>query len=289
VGALKAEMGLVMADDPDLVAARSGPVTTPTGMVLNGLIDPIEQPSADEGDIGTLEQRAALVDYLEFYLLNYFKPGTGEESTITKRGRHIFAEAGCAACHIPTLRIQRDRRVADVETVFEPARGNFNRLFATARLLLANPSSIGQATISKMPALQPFVVENIFSDFKRHDLGSNFHERQYNGTMRTEFLTTPLWGVGSTPPYGHDGRSINLIEVILRHGGEAQEARDAFAALPSRNRDAVIAFLNSLVIFPPDDTASNLDAGDRMAPGFPQYNHGSIRLTGLFNNPSIVE
>ena len=47
--------------------------------------------------------------------------------------------------------------------------------------------------------------------------------------MRREFLTTPLWGVGSTAPYGHDGRSINLTEVILRHGGEAQAARDAFA------------------------------------------------------------
>jgi Di-haem oxidoreductase, putative peroxidase len=288
VGALKAEMGLAMADDPDLVAARSGPVTTPAGMVLNGRLDTIEQPSADEGDIGTVDQRAALVDYLEFYLLNYFKPGTGEESPTTKRGREIFSGIGCTTCHIPAVRLQRDRRVADVETVFDPARGHFNRLFATARLLLANHSAIGQSTVPKVPALQPFVVENIFTDFKRHDLGSNFHERQYDGRVRTEFLTTPLWGVGRAP-YGHDGRSINLTEVILRHGGEAQAMRDAFATLPSRNRDAVIAFLNSLIIFPPDDTASNLDTGDRTAPGFPQYRHGSIRLTGLFNNPSIVE
>lgn len=35
-------------------------------------------------------------------------------------------------------------------------------------------------------------------------------------------MTTPLWGVGSTPPYGQDARSINLKEVILRHGGEAE-------------------------------------------------------------------
>ena len=289
VGALKAEMGLVMADDPDLVAARSGPITTPAGMLLNGRLDRIEQPSADEGDIGTVEQRTALVDYLEFYLLNYFKPGTGEQSTTTKRGREILSGIGCTTCHIPTLRLQRDRRVADVETVFDPVSGHFNRLFATGRLLLANPSAIGQATIPKVPAFQPFVVENIFTDFKRHDLGSNFHERQYDGTVRSQFLTTPLWGVGSTAPYGHDGRSINLTEVILRHGGEAQASRDAFTALPSRNRDAAIAFLNSLIIFPPDDTASNLDPGDRTAPGFPQYGHGSIRLTGLFNNPSIVE
>ena len=48
-------------------------------------------------------------------------------------------------------------------------------------------------------------------------------------------MTTPLWGVGTTAPYGHDGRSINLKEVILRHGGEAQAARNAFAALSSQD------------------------------------------------------
>ena len=255
--------------------------------MLNGLTDTIEPPPDEEGDIGTVEQRTALVDFLEFYLLNYFKAGTGEQTADVRHGRKVFEETGCATCHIPNLRIQRDRRVADVETVFDPVNGNFNRLFATARLLLANPSSIGQAGARKFPAIQPFLVENIYTDFKRHDLGPGFHERNYDGTLRTEFLTTPLWGVGSTPPYGHDGRSINLTEVILRHGGEAQAARDAFAVSSRSERDAVIAFLNSLIIFPPDDTASNLDPGDR-PPGFPQFRHGSIRLT-LFNNPAIVE
>jgi hypothetical protein len=234
-------------------------------------------------------RREKQLDCLEFYLLNYFKAGTGEETPAGKHGRKVFEQVGCASCHLPTLRIERDRRVADVETTFDPVNGHFNRLFATARVLLANPSSIGQPLVAKVPALQPFVVDNIYADFKRHDLGPAFHERNYDGALRTEFLTTPLWGVGSTAPYGHDGRSINLTEVILRHGGEAQASRDAFAGLPEKNRDAIIAFLNALIIFPPDDTASNLDPGNRAAALFPQYHHGSIRLTGLFNNPAIVE
>jgi hypothetical protein len=289
IGALKAEMGLAMAGDPDLLGARLGPVTTAGGMVLNGLIDTIEQPPAEEGDIGSIEQRTALVDYLEFYLLNYFKAGTGEQTAAVTQGRKVFRETGCATCHIPNLQLLRDRRVADVETVFDPVNGNFNRIYATARLLLANPSSIGEPQARKVPGYQPFVVENIYTDFKRHDLGPAFHERGYDGTLRTHFQTTPLWGVGSTPPYGHDGRSINLVEVILRHGGEAQAARDEFASRPPADRDAVIAFLNSLIVFPPDDTASNLDPGDRSAAGFPQFRHGSVRLTVLFNNPAIVE
>jgi len=288
VGALHAEMGLAV-DDPDLMAAQTGPVTTPSGMQLNGLTDTIEGPPADQGDLGTIGQRTALADFLEFYLLNYFRAGIGEQTIEVVRGRRDFQRIGCTACHVPDLVIARDRRVADVETVFDPTNGNLNRLFATARLLLANPSSIGQPTVAKIPAMQPFLVKDIFTDFKRHDLGPHFHERNYDGTLRTRFLTTPLWGAGSTAPYGHDGRSIDLTEVILRHGGEAQAARNAFAHLSPADRGTVLAFLRSLIVFPPDDTASNLDPGDRTLPGFPQFGHGSIKLTVLFNSPAFVE
>jgi Di-haem oxidoreductase, putative peroxidase len=289
VGALKAEMGIASADDLDLAAAQTRLVKTPSGMRLDGVTDKIEEAPLEQGDIGSIEQRTALVDFLEFYLLNYFKPGRGEQTEDVATGRQRFEQIGCASCHVADLQINRDRRVADVETIFDPVNGNFNRLFSTARLLLDNPTSIGKPNVAKRPAFQPFLVKNIFTDFKRHDLGANFHERNYDGTLRTEFLTTPLWGVGSTAPYGHDGRSIDLSEVILRHGGEAQVARDAFAALARADRGAVLAFLSSLIVFPPDDTASNLDPGDRGFAGFPQFRHGSIRLTVLFNQPAIVE
>ena len=179
--------------------------------------------------------------------------------------------------------------MADVETVFDPERGNLNRLFATAMPLFTSFQDVAGLPSVKHPARGRFVVQNLYTDFKRHDLGPAFHEREYDGSIRREFLTTPLWGAATTAPYGHDGRSINLMEVILRHGGEAQPERDAFAALSRPSQDDVIAFLNSLILFPPDDTASNLDPGDRSAAGFPQFAHGSIRLTVLFNNPARIE
>ena len=111
----------------------------------------------------------------------------------------------------------------------------------------------------------PFLVKNISTDFKRHDLGTNFYERNYDGTLQTVFLTRPLWGVASTGPYGHDGCSNTLDDVILRHGGEGQASREAYAARPARESEALLKFLNTLVLFPPDDTASNLDPGDRNA------------------------
>ncbi|HKQ55490.1 MAG TPA: di-heme oxidoredictase family protein, partial [Methyloceanibacter sp.] len=44
----------------------------------------------------------------------------------------------------------------------------------------------------------------------------------------------------------HDGRARNLTEAILWHGGEGEAARDKFAALPKADRDALLAFVNSL-------------------------------------------
>ena len=71
-------------------------------------------------------------------------------------------------------------------------------------------------------------------------------------------------GSGLYGPYGHDGRSMTLDDVILRHGGESQDR----AMLTRHYRASVgcdAGFLNSLVLFPPDDTASTLDPGDRDA------------------------
>jgi hypothetical protein len=295
VGAFNAEMGLESGDPLLHAAAAGGSVTTPSGLVLDGSTDTIEVPPAlndmddPDGDGVVDEIPTAIVDHVEFYLLNYFKPGRYQETAATRAGLRNFSEFGCTECHIQNLTIDSDRRVADVETVYDPVNGIFNNLFSTATGLFTETNDgMGFPTL-KLPAGNSFVVRNIFADFKRHDLGPNFHERNHDGSLQTEFMTEPLWGVGTTAPYGHDGRSINLREVILRHGGEALASRNAFAGASEKKRILVEIFLQSLIIFPPDDTASNLNPGDPMAAGFPQNGHGSIALGALFNNPGDPE
>ncbi len=267
VGAFKDEMGLEAPDPILCKAKRAGKprmAVTPGGLVL----DP------------------ALVDHLEFYLLNYFKPATGQVTRRARQGLKLIRRIGCTSCHVQDLRIERDRRVADVETRFDPQYGIFNRLFATATTLFRIVID-GESLPQLLPKGEPFLVKNIFADFKRHDLGPAFHERDYDGTIGTEFKTEPLCGVGSTPPYRHDGRSINLMEVILRHGGEAQASRDEYAAANPNNQHKIIEFLDTLVIFPPDDTASNLNPGVPGS-GDPQdpLQHGSINLGALLQDAS---
>ena len=237
---------------------------------------------------------------MEFYLLHYFKAGTQvtpTNSSAVTMGRATFTAIGCTTCHRPTFTIASDRRVADLETNFSdfnPAMpmtsGNpFNRMFAVATAFLIDDRRLPALPTLKRHSNHSFVVRNIFTDFKRHDLGLNFHERNYEGTLSTLFITEPLWGVATTAPYGHDGRSDTLEDVILRHGGEAQASRDAFAALSPDGeelRDRLPAVAGSV---PADDTASTCSRSTRWRPNFPQNGHGAIALTPLFNNTADLE
>ena len=76
--------------------------------------------------------------------------------------------------------------------------------------------------------------------------------QQVGDATGKEWRTPPLWGIGLTEEVSghtfflHDGRARNLTEAILWHGGEAQAARDGFAALPKADRNALMKFLESL-------------------------------------------
>lgn len=58
--------------------------------------------------------------------------------------------------------------------------------------------------------------------------------------------TAPLWGVGATGPYLHDGRAETLADAILAHGGEGLEAGRRFGAVRAGDREALLAFLADL-------------------------------------------
>ena len=92
-----------------------------------------------------------------------------------------------------------------------------------------------------------------YSDFLLHDMGEGLADGQQVGLADgREWRTPPLWGVGLTKIVSghtfflHDGRARNLTEAILWHEGEAENARNGFMALEKAERDALIAFLESL-------------------------------------------
>lgn len=95
-----------------------------------------------------------------------------------------------------------------------------------------------------------------YTDLLLHDMGAgladNYTEGRASGSL---WRTAPLWGIGYTERvmgdaskvgYLHDGRARTLTEAVMWHGGEGLAARNRFAALPTADRQALLAFLKSL-------------------------------------------
>jgi hypothetical protein len=57
----------------------------------------------------------------------------------------------------------------------------------------------------------------------------------------------------------HNGRATMVTEAIEMHGGEAQAAHDAWAALPQDAKNNLFQFLKSLQVLPPGSPSLVVD------------------------------
>jgi mono/diheme cytochrome c family protein len=195
------------------------------------------------------------------------------------KGRQLFADVGCATCHIPEMHL--------ANTVFEEPTlrggGNYIDHFLASKDPDYDPKRPARFDLlkdSEEPRLEAApnggAIVRLYGDLKRHDMGrqladpiplavndSSLVPLQYGGKVATlspsEFLTPELWGVGSTGPWMHDDRAGTLDEAILLHGedappavgqagrSEGQEARDAYKKLSVDDQRMLVAFLKSLI------------------------------------------
>jgi CxxC motif-containing protein (DUF1111 family) len=161
-----------------------------------------------------LEAPPAVMANILFYSRNLAVPARRSiDDPTVLRGKRMFYESGCIACHRPKY--------------ITPKEG--------------------------VPAAQAFQLIWPYSDLLLHDMGEGLADHRPEGEADgREWRTPPLWGIGLTETVNghtfflHDGRARNLTEAILWHGGEAAAARRRFVDLAKPDREALIAFLNAL-------------------------------------------
>ncbi len=153
-----------------------------------------------------IEVGPAAFEALVSYVRN-LAPPAARSTPAAAAGALAFSRIGCAACHVPEWRLSGGR----------------------------------------VQVIHPY------TDLLLHDLGPGLADRQVDGGVGSaEWRTAPLWGVGRIPEVNdhwrllHDGRAQGLVEAILWHGGEAEFAREGFQALGTVDREALLAFLESL-------------------------------------------
>lgn len=211
VPTVRDQTGIAAATDIGL----SNPlVPLPSGDCTEAQKTCLNAPHGNSDHTGGVELGGELFDLVVFYSQNLAVPArrNPKDATVLK-GKALFHDVGCAACHRPS--------------------------FTTGVLE-------GQQHLSNQ-RIWPY------SDFLLHDMGDGLADGwPEGGASGREWRTAPLWGVGLTETVVghtfllHDGRARNVEEAILWHGGEAQRARDGYAALSPEDRAALLAFVNSL-------------------------------------------
>ena len=84
----------------------------------------------------------------------------------------------------------------------------------------------------------------LYSDLLLHDVAPAGARLIPQRSIRA-FRTPPLWGIGRTAPYFHDGMAETLDAAIRRHDAEALRSRDSYASAADTDRAALLAFLNA--------------------------------------------
>ncbi|MGP2490991.1 di-heme oxidoreductase family protein [Mesorhizobium sp. PUT5] len=174
----------------------------------------LAMPTGVQERLGDTEAPPPVMDLVTFYSQNLAVPARrGADKPDVLAGKKVFYELGCVSCHTPKFVTRRDA-----------------------------PNKA-----------QSFQLIWPYSDFLLHDMGEGLADGQPVGDATgSEWRTPPLWGIGLTRTVNghtfflHDGRARNLTEAILWHGGEAQAARDRFAAADAAERAALVKFLESL-------------------------------------------
>ncbi|MDP2094634.1 MAG: di-heme oxidoredictase family protein [Hydrogenophaga sp.] len=133
------------------------------------------------------------------------------------RGQALFHQAQCATCHRPSY------------TTGEPPFPRF-----TSRQVR------GQR-------IWPY------TDLLLHDMGPDLADGRPDFLANgRQWKTPPLWGIGLFKDVNghqrllHDGRANGVLDAVLWHGGEAQGAQEQVLKFSPRDRDALVAFVNSL-------------------------------------------
>lgn len=213
------------AQNPTVRAQVASALSSDIGISSPDAPDPFGDCTAAEGHcrdlptgvqlrLGNTEAPDPVLPLLTFYTANLAVPARRQvDDPDVLAGKKLFYGAGCADCHVPKYVTGRD--VADRHNAFQ--------------------------------LIWPY------SDLLLHDMGESLADGQQVGDATgRQWRTAPLWGIGlartvnGREAYLHDGRARTLEEAILWHGGEGENARDAYAGMARSDRNKLVKFLESL-------------------------------------------
>jgi CxxC motif-containing protein (DUF1111 family) len=190
------------------ITSRLQPVDTTT--VCKTTTDPEDKIEAD----GLSD-----IDHFAAFMRATLAPPVDPKVFYTEKARagaQIFANIGCATCHITSITTAPEGTALNGGAFIVPKE-------------LANK------------------IIHPYSDFLLHDIDTGDGIQQ-NGPAETanKLRTAPLWGLRTRDRLMHDGLSATRENAILRHGGEASQVTRQFRHLSEHEKNQLLTFINSL-------------------------------------------
>jgi CxxC motif-containing protein (DUF1111 family) len=153
-----------------------------------------------------------------------------------KRGSEVFDQIGCNDCHVRTMTTAAaGTKVNGGAFTVPDALGS--KQFSPYSDLLLHDVGTGDGII--IPVLEHYGRR--FAEYHWKEMPPN----NFNPT-RYRIRTAPLWGLRMRTRLMHDGASLTPRDAILRHEKESDRASDKFKRLPAADREALLAFLQTL-------------------------------------------
>lgn len=180
-----------------------------------GIISSFQPIEPFDGEPGEPEVDDNVIKDIVFYLKTLkAPPRRNENDPEVKAGEALFSAMDCAKCHTPTL--------------------------------TTGPSDIPQLN---------YKTFHPYTDLLLHNMGPELDDGYTESYAESDEWRTPaLWGIGLSELFQgggrmyllHDGRAKNVEEAILYHGGEAENAKNQYKALSSKEQKQLVTFIKSL-------------------------------------------
>jgi CxxC motif-containing protein (DUF1111 family) len=201
------------ASQPSLVQQAAAAANGDMGITSSYFPDEASKGQLQDVPAHEPELSAAQLNAIKIYLQTLAPPARRNASVATVvKGKALFVQAKCSACHIPKMQ-----------------------------------TGTGELSELSNQTIYPY------TDLLLHDMGDGLADgRPDFKASANEWRTAPLWGIGLVSivnghtNFLHDGRARNLMEAVLWHGGEAEQAKQNVIKMSAADRIALIKFLESL-------------------------------------------
>ena len=262
------EMGITNSLQKSEVTTICNPSVTTT--VPNSdpakITEPNSLPDPTDNNLEDIDHFASFMRSLKAPV----RDDTAAATPAVKRGAELFTKIGCATCHVETIVTGKSPAAPGGPGLHPDALEN-RTIHPYSDFLLHNVGTgdgipialiehFGRERVEKrMRELKAAAAapsknatgtteDECSETFQTAVLEGEKHPDLLRDTLcaRNKIRTAPLWGLRLRSRLMHDGASVELSDAIRRHRTEAEKVTERFSKLKPADRDALLAFLQSL-------------------------------------------